>query len=264
MTATTLEKRMDKGLQAQVAARGLLLQSCWNYERMQNIGFAFAMEPWLRRIAGGDDPRLRKALSRHLEFFNTQPYMASFVCGVVGRLEEELAGQEEPSRIHRVASLKGAFGAALAGIGDALFWGALRPCCAALAVGTWLFLWASGQSHAALWAALVYLAAYNLPALWVRWHGVSFGYRWGEATSSELKRFQWQARIKNIRWIGFILALGLTAYSLAVPGWGPGQFWINASILAAALLARALGLATPRIYAYSIAAWTVVAFILGE
>ncbi len=33
----------------QVFIRSFFVQALWNYERMQNIGFAFAVEPFLRR-----------------------------------------------------------------------------------------------------------------------------------------------------------------------------------------------------------------------
>ena len=80
-------------LRVRVAARSLLLQSCWNEEGMQNVGFAFALKPWLKRIEREGGPPEAEAVRRHLQYFNTQPYMASFVLGVAGRLEEGLAAE---------------------------------------------------------------------------------------------------------------------------------------------------------------------------
>lgn len=242
-------------LRSKVAARSLLLQSCWNYEGMQNVGFAFALAPWLKTIERRGGPPASEAMRRHLEFFNTQPYMAAFVLGVAGRLEEELAEAPEAARPQleaRISRLKGAFGSALAGVGDALFWGTLRPFCAALAISVWLFAWTVGSGHPVAWAATTYLLAYNGPALWLRWSGVSLGYDMGEQLAVELKRFRWQERMRMFRWAGFALAAILCACALVVPPWAPAASWWNVPLLLAAILVRKLGYPTPRVYAGSV------------
>lgn len=253
---------MRVALQTKVAARSLLLQACWNYEGMQNVGFAFALLPWLRSIERAGGPPARSSVGRHLEYFNTQPYMASFVLGVTGRLEEELAAAPEESRpqiAQRISRLKAAFGAALAGVGDALFWGTLRPACAALGISAWLVAWTRGAEHPAPWAAAVYLAAYNGPALWMRWRGLSLGYGLGEHLAGELKRFKWQDRIRALRWLGLGLAVAVTASALLVPPWAVVASWWNVLALGAALAVRRLGYPTPRVYAASVALFILAA-----
>src|SRR5450759_5446449 len=47
-------------------------QISWNYERMQALGFAYAMEPVLRKLFPNNDD-YEAALQRHLVFFNTNP-----------------------------------------------------------------------------------------------------------------------------------------------------------------------------------------------
>lgn len=242
-------------LQSKVAARSLLIQSCWNYEGMQNVGFAFALAPWLKTIERRGGPSAAAGLHRHLEFFNTQPYMAAFVLGVSGRLEEELADAPEEARPQlaaRISKLKGAFGSALAGIGDALFWGTLRPVCAALGISIWLLAYTLGAERPAAWAVGGYLLAYNLPALWLRWKGVSLGYALGESLAVELKRFRWQEKIKVVRWAGLALALVVSASALLVAPWAPAASLWNVLLLAAAVAVRRLGYPTPRVYAASI------------
>ena len=72
------------------------MQAGWNFERNQNVGFAFALLPALRRIYGATGG-FRAALLRHLEIFNTQPHMAGFILGNVAKMEEGLAaGGESP------------------------------------------------------------------------------------------------------------------------------------------------------------------------
>lgn len=243
-------------LRTRVAARSLLLQACWNEQGMQNVGFAFALQPWLRAIERRGGPPAGEAIARHLEYFNTQPYMASFVLGVAGRLEEERASAPEAARAEaaqRISKLKAAFGSALAGIGDALFWGALRPACVALAIFTWLVLWSEGVEHPAGWAAGLFLAAYNGPALWLRWRGLALGYGLGEGLAVELKRFRWQSRMRAVRWLGLLLAVLLTAAALVVPPWARVASWWNVALVAAAVAVARLGWSTPRVYAASVA-----------
>jgi len=55
--------------------RQFLLQGCWNYEGMQNVGFAYAILPALREFYSNRPEEGLKAVKRHLEFFNTQPAM---------------------------------------------------------------------------------------------------------------------------------------------------------------------------------------------
>ena len=251
-------------LRARVAARSLLLQSCWNEEGMQNVGFAFALKPWLKRIEREGGPPEAEAVRRHLQYFNTQPYMASFVLGVAGRLEEGLAA-EAPEALAaayaRIQRLKAGFGSALAGVGDSLFWGALRPFCAALGLFLWLVAWSAGSRHPAAWAIGAYLAAYNAPALWIRWRGVGLGYAFGESLALELKNFRWHERIRALRLVGLGLAVLTTAAALLFPPWSRAANWGNVAVLVAVLAIRPLGWSTPRVYAASLAlclAWAWV------
>ena len=66
------------------------LQGSWNYERMQNGGFAYSMIPALRKLYPKKEDMIA-ALKRHLVFFNTHPYLASPVIGVTLALEEDKA-----------------------------------------------------------------------------------------------------------------------------------------------------------------------------
>ena len=73
-----------------VALRSTFLQGSWNYERMQNGGWCFAMIPAIKKLYTNKEDQ-KAALKRHLEFFNTHPYVASPVLGVTLALEEEKA-----------------------------------------------------------------------------------------------------------------------------------------------------------------------------
>ena len=105
--------------------RQFLLQGCWNYEGMQNVGFAYCMLPALREHYGGSPEELLRALKRHLEFFNTHPAMAGVILGASVRLEERVASGEIDPRT--VGTFKVGLMGSLGAIGDSFFWGALKP-----------------------------------------------------------------------------------------------------------------------------------------
>ena len=70
--------------------RSFFLQGSWNYERMQNGGWAYSLIPAIKKLYKTKEER-SAALTRHLEFFNTHPYVASPIIGVTLALEEERA-----------------------------------------------------------------------------------------------------------------------------------------------------------------------------
>lgn len=69
-----------------VMLRSQFLQGSWNYERMQNGGWAFSLIPALKKLYPNKDDA-SQALKRHLEFFNTHPYIAAPILGVTLALE---------------------------------------------------------------------------------------------------------------------------------------------------------------------------------
>ena len=107
--------------------RSFFIQAGWNYERFQNLGFAFCLEPALRRIYP-DPARFKAALLRHLAIFNTQPYMASFVLGNIARMEQEASASPSPeAALKNMPGVKQALASSFASIGDRIFWGRLKP-----------------------------------------------------------------------------------------------------------------------------------------
>lgn len=185
--------------------RSVLQQGSWNFERMQNLGFIYQLLPGLRRLYGQTPPA--EVLQRHTEYFNTHPYMASWIAGTVLRLEEkQLAGEALPMN---AATFRSMVMAPYAAMGDALFWGALRPLAAVVA----LLLAIQG----ALWAPLVLLLIYNLPHLACRCGGWLFSYRQELASVELLQRLRLPdvaIRLKELT----IILLGILCALLAARG----------------------------------------------
>ena len=88
------------------------LQWCWNYEKMQAAGYAYAMVPVIKELYDGEEEQCRQ-LERHMQFYNTHPGASALIFGAGVALEE--GGQPE---VHD--SLKVALMGPLAGIGDTI------------------------------------------------------------------------------------------------------------------------------------------------
>jgi mannose/fructose/N-acetylgalactosamine-specific phosphotransferase system component IID len=90
-------------------------QISWNYERMQALGFAYAMEPVLRKLFP-NDADYEAALERHLVFFNTNPVVgAPLIIG--SAIAKEEAGAPASAEGVKIALM-----GPLAGVGDTIIW----------------------------------------------------------------------------------------------------------------------------------------------
>ena len=217
-----------------MAARTMLLQATWNYERQQGIGWAWALEPALRRLY--PDPALRaERLAEHTAYFNTQPTLASLALGAVAGLEERRAAGEGPDA-EAIARVKGVLGSSLAALGDRLFWFTLRPVAACL--GVWLALEGRWQGALLMWLC------YNLLHLGVRFAGVRWGYRAGPAVLSSAVRMRFERLTRVLAVLGACLIGGILAWLVAPSGTWPSMTFEAA--LGAGLGIGLLGALRPR------------------
>lgn len=241
--------------------RSLLLQGGWNFERMQNLGFWFLTAPALDR-AWPDGPLRQAAHLRHLEYFNTHPFMAGFCSAAVGRMETELAAAPKARRPELEAAMrqmKAVLASSCAALGDSFFWGTLRPACAALAMASWGVAAVSWRSTVPpgtavpAWVHLVgpalYLAVFNAAALGTRWIGVSRGWAPGAEVARELKSLPLRRWGGRIRLAGFTLAAAAGALVAAFAA-AHGDHFLLVSLLLVGLL-RWAGFANTAIYTSS-------------
>ncbi|MBW6408699.1 PTS system mannose/fructose/sorbose family transporter subunit IID [Clostridium weizhouense] len=156
--------------------RSFFLQGSWNYERMQNGGWAYAMIPAIKRLYKTKEEQ-SEALKRHLEFFNTHPYVASPVLGVTLALEEERANGA-PVDDATIQGVKVGMMGPLAGIGDPVFWFTVRPILGAL--GATLAM--SGN----ILGPIIFFLAWNIIRMAFMWYTQEFGYRAGSRISDDL------------------------------------------------------------------------------
>lgn len=169
-TTATGQKKLTPGDVRGVFIRSNLFQGSWNFERMQALGFCFSMVPVIRRLYPENNDERKQAIKRHLEFFNTHPYVAAPVLGVTMAMEEQRANGA-PIDDAAINGIKVGLMGPLAGVGDPIFWGTVRPVFAALGAGIAM----SGS----LLGPLLFFILFNLVHLATRYYGVAYGYRKG-------------------------------------------------------------------------------------
>lgn len=183
-----------------VYARSFLIQSSWNFERGLNYGFAFALAPILRKLyLKADQPR---SFQRHLEYFNTQPYMASFILGAVARMELEKSKApltEWRQRAEEINALKMGMMGPVAAMGDSLFWATYRPFCGLLSAGLVFTGVFSTGSYAAATAVFFFLVLYNAGHLGVRTLGFTQGWTRGDQVVLSLRKYGFQEATQGLK-----------------------------------------------------------------
>lgn len=172
--ATSLLTKQDQ--RKTFMRQGFLLGS-FNYERMQNMGFAYIMMPTLKRLYADKPEEYAQALRRHLEFFNTQPYLAAPIVGVSMAMEEQRARGAEIDDA-TISSVKVGMMGPVAGVGDPLFWGTLRPVIGALA--------ASFAAQGSMIGPILFFVAWNVIRLATLWYGQKVGYEQGTSIGQNL------------------------------------------------------------------------------
>jgi len=188
--------------------RSFCLQAVWNFERMQNLGFLYILAPILNRLYPQREKRVQ-SYRRHLEFFNTHPYFANALIGIVARLEEEMALGKEV-KLEQITAVKMSMGGAFGGIGDSLFWGAWRPFTALVAcvlVIIYLRKW-----EGAWLAPLFFLFLYNFLHFHTRIKGVMKGY---ERKTKVVRLFKKMHYSRTI-WSSHLIGLGLVLLAVMV------------------------------------------------
>ncbi|HEL1759250.1 TPA: PTS mannose/fructose/sorbose transporter family subunit IID [Streptococcus suis] len=178
--------------------RSTFLQGSWNYERMQNLGWAYAMIPAIKKLYTKKEDQAA-ALERHLEFFNTHPYVASPIFGVTLALEEERANGAEIDDT-AIQGVKIGMMGPLAGIGDPVFWFTVRPILGALGASLAL----SGN----IIGPIIFFFGWNAIRMAFLWYTQEFGYKAGSEITKDMSGGILQDITKGASILGmFILAV---------------------------------------------------------
>lgn len=177
--------------------RSTFLQGSWNYERMQNLGWAYALIPAIKKLYTTKEEQAA-ALKRHMEFFNTHPYVAAPIMGVTLAFEEEKANGAEIDDA-AIQGVKIGMMGPLAGIGDPVFWFTVRPILGALGAS----LAVSGN----IMGPILFFVLWNAIRMAFLWYTQEFGYKAGSEITKDMSGGILQDVTKGASILGmFILA----------------------------------------------------------
>ncbi len=190
--------QLSKSDRQKVWWRSTFLQGSWNYERMQNLGWAYALIPAIKKLYTSKEDRAA-ALERHLEFFNTHPYVAAPIIGVTLALEEERANGAKIDDT-AIQGVKIGMMGPLAGVGDPVFWFTVRPILGALG--------ASLAMAGNIVGPLLFFFGWNIIRMAFLWYTQELGYKAGSEITKDLSGGIIQKITKGASILGmFILAV---------------------------------------------------------
>ncbi|MDD9150277.1 PTS system mannose/fructose/sorbose family transporter subunit IID [Sporolactobacillus sp. CQH2019] len=192
--------------------------SAFNWERMQNVAFAWSMVPILKKVTH-TKKELGEALKRHMVFFNTQPSLGSLLVGAVAAMEVQKAhGEDIPDDLFN--AIKTGLMGPIAAIGDSLFGSTGNALLLSFGMGLAL----TGNVLGPIIFALGWMALTIVINMW----GVQFGFKEGtNVISSSLFSPETVDKATSILSIlGLTVVGGLSAsfVKIATPiQWGTGK-----------------------------------------
>ena len=203
----TPAKPLDKKTLNKMVWRSLNLQASFNYERMQAAGWLYCILPGLMKIHGDNEEDLKTSMQHNLEFFNTHPFLVTFVIGIVLSLEQQKAD------INMIRSVRVAAMGPLGGIGDAIFWFTLVPITAGIT--------ANMAINGSLAGPILFLLIFNAVQMLVRFGLMNWSYKLGsqaiEILTANAKEFTRAASMLGVFVVGALTSnYGGTTIALTI------------------------------------------------
>ncbi len=204
---TTPAATLDKQTLNKMVWRSLFLQMSFNFERMQAAGWLYGILPGLQKIHTEKED-LSISMQHNLEFFNTHPFLVTFVMGIVLSLEQQKA-DIATIRAVRVAAM-----GPLGGIGDAIFWLTLVPISAGIA--------ANFSLDGSFLGPVIFLVMFNGVQFGVRFGLMHWSYKLGSQAIAVLtknaKEFTHAASLLGVFVVGALISnMGGTTVNLTIP-----------------------------------------------
>lgn len=182
---------LDKKTLNKMVWRSFNLQASFNYERMQAGGWLYSILPGLEKIHTNKDD-LAISMGHNLEFFNTHPFLVTFVMGIV------LSMEQQKTDINTIRSVRVAAMGPLGGIGDSIFWLTLVPIAAGITANM-----AIGGSIA---GPILFLLIFNLVQFLIRFFLMNWSYDLGskaiEVLTANAKEFTRAASMLGVFIVG--------------------------------------------------------------
>ncbi len=192
--------------------RTFFIQSLWNYESLLAYGIAFSILPILTKLYSKRDI-IRKG-REYLSYFNSQPYLAAFILGMLIKLEEDAVENSIDNNL-KISSIKASYMGPLAAMGDSFFWWCLKP--TTLIITIFLVMYFNDFTNAFLFL-FFFLIFFNAFHLYYRFGSISYGYKYGEDGLKFFQKFNMNLFQKGMFQITFyILGISITMLVLKFP-----------------------------------------------
>lgn len=158
---TTLTKKdLNK-----VGFRSILLNTTFNYERMQATGFTYSMKPVIDKVYADDEEEKKERELNHLTFMNSHSYAITLIMGICAAMEERKEKKE------LINGIKVALMGPLAGLGDSLVWFTAIPILAGIGI--------SFAMNGSVFGPIFFFLAFNLLGFAIRFGFLHMGYKLG-------------------------------------------------------------------------------------
>ena len=202
----TPAKTLDKKTLNSMVFRSLNLQASFNYQRMQAAGWLYCILPGLIKIHE-DKEDLKTSMQHNLEFFNTHPFLITFVMGIILSLEQQKAD------INTIRAVRVAAMGPLGGIGDAIFWFTLVPITAGIT--------ANMAIQGSIAGPILFLLIFNVVQFAVRFFLMHWSYGLGtkaiELLTANAKEFTRAASMLGVFIVGALTSnYGGTTVALTI------------------------------------------------
>lgn len=192
---TTPAPQLSRKILNKMVWRSLFLQCSFNFERMQAAGWLYGILPGLEAIHT-DKEDLSVSMQHNLEFFNTHPFLVTFVMGIVLSLEQQKL-DVTTIRAVRVAAM-----GPLGGIGDAIFWLTLIPISAGIGANMAL--------EGNVLGPIIFFIIFNAVQFGIRYGLMYFSYDLGskaiEVLTKNAKEFTHAATLLGIVVVGALIS----------------------------------------------------------
>lgn len=166
------ERRLNRHDLWKVLVYSLAIESGCSVTKQEAPGYTQAMIPVIEKVYKTKEEKA-EAYTRHTQLFLTEGRMAAFCVGVSAAMEERLALEKdiEPDSIN---AIKVALMGPLAGIGDSLIHGTLRPIMAGIACSL-----VAASGYTSLAGPALFLIVMLSVVMLVRYFGIFKGYSGG-------------------------------------------------------------------------------------
>ena len=175
---------------------------------MQAGGWLYGILPGLEKIHGDNEEDLKISMQHNLEFFNTHPFLVTFVMGIVLSLEQQKAD------IGTIRAVRVAAMGPLGGIGDAIFWFTLVPITAGIT--------ANMAISGSVAGPILFLLIFNVVQFAVRFWLMGWSYKLGskaiELLTANAKEFTRAASMLGVFVVGALTSnYGGTTIKTVIP-----------------------------------------------